>query len=141
MAAFDLDLTGTKIAHSFGEAVLKSRAGGIAYVGGSRHNVGDGIYTYDQYGNVEITKLTYIVGLFDYFFEAYHSGASVLGDLCRQGLQTYVQNNDMASDPVNVETVFRHVLLGDPLLGLPLAAGSAGALEAHGHDGAARGLL
>jgi hypothetical protein len=114
---YDLDLVGSNGAISFGEAVLKSQAGGIAYIGGSRLNVGDAIYHYEQ-GNVVIDKQTYIIGLLHYVLGAYHDGKTLLGDICNSALSTYLSNN-ATTDPVNMETMFRHVLLGDPALKIP----------------------
>jgi hypothetical protein len=115
--AYDLDLAGSASGNSFGEAVLKSQAGGIAYIGGSRLNVGDAIYHYEQ-GNVVIDKQTYIIGLLHYVLGAYHDGKTLLGDICNGAVSTYLSHNSM-TDPVNRETLFRHVLLGDPALKIP----------------------
>jgi hypothetical protein len=120
---YDLDLTGSNNALSFGEAVLKSQAGGIAYIGGSRLNVGDALYHYNQ-GNVVIYKQTYIIGLLQYALGAYHDGKTLLGDISDGALSAYTSSNDMANDEVNVATVFRHVLLGDPALKIPAQQGA-----------------
>jgi len=116
--AYDLDIAGTYSGNSFGEAVLKSQAGGIAYIGGSRLNVGDAIYYYDR-GNVVIDKQTYIIGLLHHVLGAYHDGKTLLGDICNGALSTYLLYNPPADDPVSAETLFRHVLLGDPALKIP----------------------
>ena len=115
--AFDLNLYSKPGTASFGEAVLKSQAGGIAYIGGSRHNVGDSLYHYEQ-GNLVIDKMTYIVELLDNAFQNYHLGKNILGDICDSALKTFVLDNNMG-DTVNVDTLFRHVLLGDPVLRIP----------------------
>ncbi len=114
---FDLDLYRQSFSTSFGEAVLKSQAGGIAYVGGARHNTGDSLYHYEQ-GNLVVDKMTYIVEIMDNAFQNYHLGNVVLGDIIDGALRAFVSDNNMG-DPMNVDTLFRHVLLGDPALKIP----------------------
>ena len=57
--SFDLDLMSTAYDHSFGEAMLKSSGGGVAYIGGSRTNTGDAIWHYEA-GNLVIDDTTLI---------------------------------------------------------------------------------
>ena len=42
----------------------------------------------------------------------------MLGDICNAALSVYLSQN-ATTDPVNMETLFRHVLLGDPALKIP----------------------
>ena len=60
-AAFDLDLYETNYPHSFGEAILKSKAGGIAYIGGVRYNEGNSTFEYEQ-GNLNVKDYNYMWG-------------------------------------------------------------------------------
>lgn len=125
--SFDLDLMSRTHEHSFGEAVLKSSGGGVAYIGGSRSNTGDSTWHY-EYGNLEIDDTTYMIELFNYAFASYHSGTDVLGDICYEALFNYTTVNDMSGTSehslINLETVFRHVLLGDPALRIPQQPGA-----------------
>jgi hypothetical protein len=114
---YDLDLTGSSNATSFGEAVLKSQAGGIAFIGASRTSVGDALYHYDQ-GNLVMDGQTYIIGLLNDVVGRYHALKNVLGDISNGALDNFISTNRM-DDQVNVATVFRHVLLGDPALQIP----------------------
>lgn len=119
---YDLDLTGSSNATSFGEAVLKSQAGGIAFIGASRTSVGDALYHYDQ-GNLVMDGQTYIIDLLNDVVGQYHALKNVLGDISNGALDNFILTNDM-DDPVNVATVFRHVLLGDPALKIPAQQGA-----------------
>ena len=120
--AFDLDLMSQMsqaFPHSFGEAVLKSKAGGIAYFGGSRHGVGDGLYHYD-YGNLIVTDRTYMIKLLHLVLESYKNGNTRLGDMSSDAFLRYVSSSGGVEDDVDhLGTLFQHVMLGDPVLNVP----------------------
>jgi len=101
---------------SFGESILLSEAGGIAYVGGSRLNYGDWDISYDQ-GRL-VAQHYFMNDILNSVFRSYHAGTSRLGEMTCDALRYYAQNNDMG-DREHRETVFGLVLLGDPVLTLP----------------------
>ena len=102
---------------SFGEGMVVSKGGGIAYIGGSRTNNGYPILTLNN-GRVEITKETYMAGLLTYVNQAYKNNADNLGDLTFFAYETYLENNDL-TDYWNQYHYLDFVLLGDPALQLP----------------------
>ncbi|UCD13969.1 MAG: right-handed parallel beta-helix repeat-containing protein [Thermoplasmatales archaeon] len=115
--AFDTYLTDMGFSVSFGESILLSDAGGIAYIGGSRSNAGVPLFTLDK-GYVNISKEPYMAGMLTYLLKAYHEGGSTLGNLTAHAMMTYMEHNNF-SDPLDSFTFFAFVLLGDPALRLP----------------------
>lgn len=99
---------------SFGESLLLSDAGGIAYIGGSRPNAGLPIFTLDN-GYVNISKEKYMAGMLTYVLENYYCSSLTLGDLTTNAMLTYLENNDF-TDYIDNYTYFSFVLLGDPAL-------------------------
>jgi len=102
---------------SFGESILLSDAGGIAYIGGSRTNAGYPIFTLDK-GRVKIIKEPHMAGMLTYVVKAYHDGGDTLGNLTGNAMITYLKNNDL-SNLMDRFTFFAFVLLGDPALKIP----------------------
>jgi hypothetical protein len=102
---------------SFGEGMVVSKGGGIAYIGGSRTNNGYPILTLNN-GRVEITKETYMAGLLTYVNQAYKNNVDNLGDLTFFAYETYLEKNDL-TDYWNQYHYFDFVLLGDPALQIP----------------------
>ncbi len=102
---------------SFGEGMVVSKGGGIAYIGGSRTNNGYPILTLND-GRVEITKETYMAGLLTYVNQAYKDNVDNLGDLTFFAYETYLEKNDL-TDYWNQYHYFDFVLLGDPALQIP----------------------
>jgi parallel beta-helix repeat protein len=102
---------------SFGEGVVVSKGGGIAYIGGSRTNMGYPVLTIVN-GRVEISKETYMAGLLTYVNQAYKNNVRHLGDLTMFAAETYLKDNDM-NDFWNQYHYFGFILLGDPALVLP----------------------
>ena len=102
---------------SFGESIVLSRGGGIAYIGGSRTN--DGYPLFELVGGRVVTsKETYMAGLLNSVNHAYQSNVGYLGELTRFASQEYLIENDM-TDFWNLYHYFSFVLLGDPALSLP----------------------
>jgi hypothetical protein len=117
--AFDLDLVSTTYSTSFGEAVLKSPAGGIAYFGGSRYINGSDYHRYEQ-GNFVLIKGWYLGGLQLDILRSYHNLRDTLGDLNSDAINAYIADNNMALDVLHQEQLFMNVLLGDPALKIPV---------------------
>jgi Peptidase family C25/Propeptide_C25 len=117
--AFDLGLVNNRsLTHSFGECVLLSKAGGIAYFGSTR--TGSGVHTeYFYRGQMVTTHLKYRPALMFYPFLAYRDGATTLGELDSKGILGYIADNDVAGDPWNQMEILQHVLLGDAALKIP----------------------
>jgi len=111
--AFDTRLTNQIYAKSFGESVLASPAGGIAYLGATRFSYGVPEVKL-QNGTINEIQKTYITLLIDHIFE---SDKPELGNKIQQGLQKFIDQNDM-NDKYNLRTIFEFVLLGDPQLKL-----------------------
>ena len=117
--AFDLGLVKRSYTHSFGESLLLSKAGGIAYFGSSR--AGTGVRTeYFYRGDIVTTHVKYTTALiFGYPLLAYRNGANTLGELNSKAVFAYMADNDITGDPINLLELFQHVLLGDPALKIP----------------------
>ena len=118
--AFDTDIIAVPEAaqRSFGEAVLLSRAGGIAYIGGSRLTYGTPSFYFNE-GNLIVEKEPLTVGLLTNAFATYSEGISRLGELMTGAVNKFLEDNDM-TDPMNLRTVFGFTLLGDPALSIPV---------------------
>lgn len=117
--AFDLGLVKHRsLARSFGECVLLSKAGGIAYFGFTR--LGGGMHTeYFCRGRMVTTHLKYRPALIYYPFLAYLDGATTLGELHSKAVLRYIEDNDIAGDPLHQVEILQHVLLGDAALKIP----------------------
>jgi Peptidase family C25 len=121
-SAFDLDLVNHGCNLSFGEALLKSPAGGIAVFGGSRLTFSDRLFYYNQEQPV-FAKLGGMQGLMHYALKSYRAGSDTLGKLSSDALYTYIANNSLAYSAANRHTVFAFVLLGDPAFKIPVYQG------------------
>lgn len=118
--AYDFDIIHripNKYLTSAGEALILSKAGGIAYFGGSRINAGIAFFTYDK-GNIQIEKQEHMAGLIAEVISSYAQGNSFLGELYQTAIKQFITLNDM-NDSLNKRTLFEFVLLGDPVLSLP----------------------
>jgi len=101
---------------SFGESVVLSNAGGIAYIGGARLNYADWSVFYDE-GRL-LAHHYYMAQICGFVFESYHKGTNRIGDMTYNALRYYAQDNNMEYW-ANRETIFGFVLLGDPVLSVP----------------------
>ncbi|MEW6069752.1 MAG: C25 family cysteine peptidase [Candidatus Thermoplasmatota archaeon] len=122
--AFDTDLmkfSWNPFNLSFGEALIKSNAGGISYIGGSRINFG-GWNVIFKNGSMHILKEPYMQGMCIDMIRAVNKSSS-LGELFEKGITYYVEENDF-SDKINNRTLFGTVLLGDPTLPIIKGNGS-----------------
>ncbi len=124
--AFDTDLAKRynvqRGATSFGEAVLLSKGAGIAYIGTTRATLGSPLLYLDE-GELVITKERGIAGMLTYFFEAYHNGTNILGDIVNKAIEKYVSINSFPLRPEKDEdfiVLASFVLLGDPALDIPI---------------------
>ncbi len=113
------DLYGYAQTMSIGESIIKSNAGGIAYIGGSRTNYG-GPSLYLKNGYVQSLKERYMIEMNSNIFKAYHGGSNSIGNLTKSAVLQYVIDNDFSEDPYNKRTLFEFVLLGDPALKIPI---------------------
>jgi Peptidase family C25 len=119
--AFDLDLMdapGSGATRSFGEAVLKSPAAGIAYFGSSRLAGGTASYYLSGTNRAVIRERTF-AELFYGLLQSYDHGTDTLGKLYSDALFGFVSKNDLAGNLYNELTIFKLVLLGDPALKIP----------------------
>ncbi len=116
--AYDTHLANLSYNLSFGESILMSDAGGIAYIGGSRSNSGFPIFSLDD-GYLLISDETYMARMLTYVFEAYANDTlTYLGDLTDHALSEYVRQYDL-KDSMDLYTLFCFTLLGDPALRIP----------------------
>lgn len=120
--AYDLDLVARTFPHGFGEAILKSQAGGIAYIGGVRYNAGI-LLMHNEQGNSVGERFTNLAAIFNNIFYSYHQGpntaeAFTLGKLCFDALDKFQAENNM-NEAENQPAVFMYVCLGDPALVIP----------------------
>ena len=105
---------------SFGEAVLLSKAGGIAYIGATRDSYGVS-YTYLDKGYLKVIKETYMVGMLTHVLQAYHRNpGATLGNITKEAIESFVGEDDFSNSVYNNITLFEFVLLGDPVLRLPI---------------------
>ena len=120
--AFDLDLMECSCAHSthsFGEAVLKSPAAGIAYFGCSRGGIGSRSPPRPRQ-RLARGKQCYVGALLYGIMQSRRQGADTLGQLYADSLFEFVSNVDMGGNPRNVYAAFQFILLGDPALKIPV---------------------
>lgn len=115
--AFDSGVTIYKPSISFGESLVLSRAGGIAYIGGSRLTYG-GPHASIEEGYMNVEYEDYMAYLLTSVIQAYSEGAGSLGNITRTAIVDYVAENDML-DQYHQRNIFEFVLLGDPVLSLP----------------------
>ena len=123
--AFDTDLTVPynlqKSSTSFGESVLLSDGAGIAYIGTTRATLGSPLLYLDG-GELIITKERGIAGMLTYFFQAYHEGTTILGDLMNAAIEHYIDDNRFPARPERDNdfiVLASFTLLGDPALDIP----------------------
>jgi len=102
---------------SFGEAVLLSDAGGIAYIGGCRPNAGYPLFILED-GYLNIIKETYMGEMLTYVVQSYYENKQTLGEMTFDAMTNYFINNEF-TDVFNNLTYFEFVLLGDPALRIP----------------------
>ncbi len=102
---------------SFGEGVVLSMAGGIAYLGGTRINAGIATQAFDN-GNLVVTKQEHMGGMTESVFASYAAGETDLGGLYTGAVTRFLSENDWEDFLVR-RTLFGFVLLGDPALRVP----------------------
>ncbi|HCX89539.1 MAG TPA: hypothetical protein DHT43_03260 [Deltaproteobacteria bacterium] len=107
---------------SFGESILLSGAGGIAYIGGPRSNFVSINYAFSETGVVS-GSYGLMPEMLLYMFRQYHRSAENLRSMYTKGVIDYVglhaaglQMEDFYSE----RTLFGVTLLGDPVLDIPV---------------------
>ena len=108
---------------SFGEGIVLSQAGGIAYFGGTRINAGIASQAFDN-GNLIVTKQEHMGGMTKNVFASYAAGETDLGGLYTGAVTRFLSENDWEDFLVR-RTLFEFVLLGDPALQIPSFQGGA----------------
>jgi hypothetical protein len=103
---------------SFSEAILTSKGGGIAYVGGARVNYAGWNMIYEK-GIPNLLRIYYMDAILEYFMESYHNQEGALGDIARKTLEIYAQRDWFAVNAPLVKTFFGFTLQGDPTLKIP----------------------
>ena len=116
--AFDTYVANMSYDISFGESLLLSNAGGIAYIGGARSNAGMPVFSLDE-GYLSISDETYMARMLTDVFKPFFNGSCKLGDLTSFAISEYAKNHDF-SDPTDDYTFFCFTLLGDPALTIPI---------------------
>ena len=118
-AAYDAELWSYGFTYSFGEGIVLSGAGGIAYFGGSRINAG--ISSFDFFdGNLRVTKEEQMAGICSSVMEGVAASPGLsLGGTVTAAIDTFVLYNDMDYF-LNRRTCFEFLLLGDPALVPPV---------------------
>ena len=115
---------------SVGTALVKSRMGAIAYLGGSRDGLGSPETEVDAQGNVQTLGTSHGLQLLDSFIEKHRTVKDGrLGDALNQALLAYSSElgNDM-EEFSHRYTYWITELLGDPLMPLPKRQGGEDAL-------------
>lgn len=103
---------------SFSEALLFSKAGAIAYVGGARVNYAGMAYNSNM-GEMEVFQLYNIDGMMHYFFEGYKTKGQTLGEIFFLSTRKFIQYDFDNGYEYTLKTLFGWCLLGDPTLPLP----------------------
>jgi len=114
---FDTHITNYNFDVSFGESVLLSDAGGIAYIGSSRLSVVGWLLSIEN-GEFKLLKTSYMGDAINRVLKCYHEGGATLGNITTNALFEFVQQNNML-DYINEYTFFSFVTLGDPALEIP----------------------
>jgi hypothetical protein len=127
-AAFDQDLLKEKILAgpesegkvSIGVALLKSRAGAVAYLGSARSSIGQPVYRFDSKGNLSLVGTNYGMRLLEGVYESYQAiGHGTIGMHFLRASQSYIAETGGLSTAQDEWTYFIAQVLGDPLLPLP----------------------
>lgn len=113
--AFDTALTG--MGKSFGESMIVSESGSIAFIGSSRLSYGLPIISYTD-GVMAVEESRYMSELMEEVVELYKDDITVLGDITKNSLKNY-ENNQGTLDNIDQRTIYEFVLLGDPTLKIP----------------------
>ncbi len=117
--AYDTEIYhGDWAGESFGEALIRSKGGAIAYIGGSRSNYGMSDYNVDH-GNISYIGVNDTFALIYYYLEAYRELENpTMGDLYREAKIKYLASQDMGNTFIQAG-YFRFVALTDAGLILP----------------------
>jgi len=103
---------------SVGTALLRSKAGAVAYLGGSRDGLGTPETEIDEDGNVEVLGTSYGLQMFDGFIATYRKNKNQrLGDALLENFESYLfkSGNDL-EDFNHRWTFWITELLGDPAM-------------------------
>jgi hypothetical protein len=116
---------------SIGSSLIRARGGAVAYLGSARPAVGDPIYQFDEFGNLELTGTNYSLQILDSFFQRYGiSRRGRMGDFTLKALQGFIfENGNTMSEEKNQWSYFTTALLGDPVIPLPDRTKSAEVFE------------
>jgi len=103
---------------SVGQALLKSEAGAVGFLGSARPALGNPLYSLDASGNLSLTGSTYGLQLMDTFLRSYHDETEGrTGDFVLKALQKYVAGaGNNLSDESHLWTVLNQELLADPVV-------------------------
>lgn len=103
---------------SFGEALLRSPVGAVAYIGANRDSIGSPEYSFDEFGNLDFRGTTYFLRLLDLIFQSYLSQRTGrIGDYFLSALKAYAAETSGAPVPdPHTWTMLSAELLGDPTL-------------------------
>ncbi len=115
--AYDYGIFDGNLKHSFSQAMIFSRAGGIAYVGMSRIAYGALSFYFDN-GLLKAPYLLFAQAFLKLFFEAIYENSSTLGEAFKYAIREYAFRNNMWYSE-NLRTLMEAMIVGDPLLPLP----------------------
>lgn len=103
---------------SFSEALVLSKGGAIAYIGGARINYSGWSLRYKN-GVPLLDSKYYMDAILDYFFDNYHKEKGSLGDIAKYALIDYADESMGYINYADIKTFFGFTLLGDPTIKLP----------------------
>lgn len=107
--------------NSVGEALLRSPAGAVAFVGAPRLSYGQPTVSFDTHGNLIQGDNSHFLHLLDLMLEQYGGARQTLGELWYFAVSRYVESEGRAiEEPLERWTYSGLTLLGDPTLWLPL---------------------
>jgi len=112
---------------SFGESILLSGAGGIAYIGGSRTCYAGLNYAFSEQG-IMSGSYSLMPEMLLYMFRQYHRSAENLRSMFTKGVIDYVglhASGLQMEDFYSERTLFETTLLGDPVLDIPVQVPAA----------------
>ena len=106
---------------SFSEAIMNSKGGGIAYVGGARINYAGWSLSYTN-GIPILHRVYYMDAMLEYFVKNLTLQGGTLGNIAQSTLKEYAENDWFALNAPLVKTFFGFCLQGDPTIRLPKVA-------------------
>jgi len=99
------------------EGVMGSQAGGIAYWGGVRVNMGDPAVSYKENGEMIVGDEPLMAGMLTNIFKAWAEGHLTFGEITNEAIGDFITTSGLETKYDKV-TLYEFVLFGDPALSI-----------------------